>query len=129
LAASKEGDVSVKKFLGLMSLGFGLAAGGGLIYILATNQTAFIIFLALLMFVTGSVLAMGFALLLNRQWTTAMFGQQPPRVTNQYRLPAYPYPAQPQMTGPAGYLPEPAPQFEIVEPKTPDFFVDDKPVA
>jgi len=117
----------VKKFLGMMSLGFGLAAGGGLIHILATNQTAFIIFLALLMFVTGSVLAMGFALLLNRQWTMAMFGQQPPRVTHQYRLPTYPYPA--QSAGPAGYLPEPTPDYEIIEPKNPDSFVDDRPVA
>ena len=110
-----------------MSLGFGLAAGSGLVYVLSTNQTAFIIFLALLMFVTGSVLAMTFALLLNRQWTRAIFGQQQPRVTNQFRLPsAYPYPTQPP---PAGYLPESAPYYEVVEPKNQDSFVDDKPVA
>ncbi len=120
----------MKKILWLMSLGFGLAVGGGLIYTLATNQTALIIFLALLMFVMGATLAMGFALLLNRQWTRAVFSQPQlqPKITNQYRLPDYPYQNQLPPVGAAGYLPEPGPVYEIVEPKNSEF-IDDRPVA
>lgn len=105
----------------VVGLGFGLSLGGGLVYALATNLAALVAFVAVLMFIVGMVLAMGFALSLNRQWTNAIFSQGQPRISNNYRPPAYP-PYQPQQ-----YLPEPGPQFEIIEPGA--SFTDDKPVA
>jgi hypothetical protein len=110
----------MKRFMMIAGLGFGLAAGGGVVYVLATNVAALVVFVALAMFIIGAGLAMLFTLALNRQWTGAVFGQPQPRVSNNYRLSAFapPYQAQQQ------YLPEP--QFEIIEGAA---FVDDKPVA
>jgi hypothetical protein len=110
----------------LAGLGFGLSLGGGVVYALATNLAALVVFVALVMFIIGAALAMFFALALNRQWTGAVFGQpqMQPRISNNYRLPAYPPYQTPQ---PQQYLPEPGPQFEIIEPGA--SFTDDKPVA
>jgi len=110
----------------VVGLGFGLSLGVGVVYALATNLAALVVFIALAMFIIGAALAMFFALAINRQWTGAVFGQpQPqPRISNNYRLPAYP-PYQVQQ--PQQYLPEPGPQFEIIEPG--NSFVDEGPVA
>ena len=59
----------MRKFLIMTGLGFGLALGGGLFYLLTTNAIALMVFFGLTMFVLGCVVV-GVALLVNnRQWT------------------------------------------------------------
>lgn len=76
--------------------GFGLAAGGGLAYMLIISEAGRLLFLALGMFILG-VIVIGSALMWqNRQWMKAVFNN-PNQVTHQYKMPPYPpYP----MAGP-----------------------------
>lgn len=122
----------MKGWLNIVGLGFGLAIGAGLIYLFIVDETAWIIFLALGMFVLGGVVMALALLVLNRQWTHAVFGDgQPPRVNNSFRMPVYPpysFPPAPQ-----GYLPEPRPDpytFQVVEnPQVVSALTDDSPMA
>lgn len=113
----------MKKLLAFLGTVLVLPLGIGLVYALLTNTAALVAFVAILMFIFGALTTMVFALALNRQWTNGLFGQQQPRISNNYRLPAYP-PYQPQDQQ---YLPEPQPTFEIIQPA--GQVADDEPVA
>lgn len=108
-------------------IGFGASLGGGLIYLFIVNEAAFIIFLALGMFMLGAIV-IGWALMWqNRQWMKAVFGSgEPARVTNHWRLPGYAPPVQPP-----GYLPGPDSfgGMVIEQPQGASAFTDDSPMA
>ena len=101
----------------MIGFGFGLALGGGLVYLLTTNLIALMVFFGMTMFVLGC-LVVGVALLVNnRQWTRAMFnggGQQ--RVNYNYRLDVPPF--QPGYQPPAG---SPASRWPASPPSDFDF--------
>jgi hypothetical protein len=108
----------MRKFIIMVGFGFGLALGGGLFYLLTTNVIALIVFFGMTMFVLGC-LVVGVALLvLNRQWTRAVFGdggQQPPRVNYNLRMPvpSFPMGGYPQPTLAAPQQQWPQPEFEF----------------
>jgi hypothetical protein len=112
-----------------VGLGLGLAIGAGLVYLFAVNETAWIIFLALAMFILGGVVMALALLFLNRQWTAAVFGGgQPPRINNHIRMPALPlYGGQPQQQ--PGYWVEPYDRFQVVEGQGQSALNDDSPMA
>lgn len=113
-----------------LGAGLGLSLGGGLIYLLMVNETAWIIFLALAMFMLGAVVIGWVLMWQNRQWMKAVFGnsEHPARVTNNVRLPAYPYAppatqAQAYLPGPEGY------GFQVIEnPQAASALTDDSPM-
>jgi hypothetical protein len=95
----------------VIGLGFGLAMGGGLVYSAYTSESVRVILLVLGVSVV-SVLLFGLpVLVINRQWTRAVFGDgKPPVINNRLNMPGFGqgipqgpmvYPQQP-----AGYLPE-----------------------
>lgn len=111
-------------------IGFGLSLGGGIVYVLVTNQTAFIVFLAVGMFVLGALLMAAVLLFFNRQWTQAAFGGQAPKSTYNVRLPSYPQYGPPPVQSP-GYLPGPESFGGIVieQPQGAGALTDDSPMA
>lgn len=121
----------MKGFFSIIGLGIGLSFGGGLIYLFVVNETAWIIFLALGMFVLGAVTMAAAMLILNRQWMWGVFGKgQPGHVSNHYRLQTSPYPTNtpapmaPQYDPYAGY------GFQVIENQTASgALTDDSPMA
>lgn len=110
----------------LTASGLGLGIGGGLIYLFIVNETAWIIFLALGMFVLGVAVMAVAMLILNRQWTLAVFGGgQPPRINNNFRM--SPYSSYPTLPGPQGYEPQPY-SWPVIE-NQPSVLNDDSPMA
>jgi hypothetical protein len=113
----------------ICGLGLGLGVGAGFIYVMVVNETAFIIFLALGMFILGGVV-MGLALLIqNRQWTRAVFGApapRPPHISYNNRI----YP-NPQLSAGYGYSHQPDyEQFQVIEGgQAANALTDDSPMA
>lgn len=94
----------MNKFFALLALGIGLTLGGGLIYVLLTNQMALFLFAGVVMFVLGGGL-IGLVLLLNnRMWANAVFSNGEHTVKNSYnyRFPTSPPPSPPPMGGGGG---------------------------
>lgn len=75
----------MRGFLSLIGLGMGLALGGGMVYVLSTNEALAMAFLMIGMFLLGCTIFGLFAFLLNRQWARSVFGT-PGQVTNNYRV-------------------------------------------
>ena len=94
----------MRKFIIMVGFGFGLATGGGLVYLLTTNTIALMVFFGMTMFVLGCVVVGVVLLVNNRQWIRAMGGGQQQRVNYNLRMPAMPF-AQPYQQLPAGMPP------------------------
>lgn len=119
----------MKSCLSIAGLGLGLSIGAGFVYVMIVNETAFIIFLALGMFILGGAM-IGLALLiLNRQWAQAVFGAPPPRLPHiSYNNRIYPNPQLPPGYG-FPHQPEYEP-FQVIESgQAANALTDDSPMA
>ncbi len=109
----------MNKFFALLAMGIGLVLGGGLVYVLLTNQMALFLFAGVVMFVLGGGL-IGLVLLLNnRMWANAVFnGDRTVKNSYNYRVPA------PSFSTPMvgyGYPPQQQPMLPATSP-LPDYF-------